>query len=106
MQIIRTIKINLTCTFFSDNEDPIIHDKPGDISLPVTVCGNAIVHWTKPSVTDNSGYPTLSSNYAPGDSIPYGFTTVTYIATDGSGNTVSHSMTVIILKETGRRVMK
>ena len=99
-------EINLTCTFSSDNEDPIIHDMPGDIFQPVTECGNAIVHWTEPSVTDNSGYSTLFSNYAPEESMPYGVTTVTYTAEDGSGKTVSESMTVTIIKETGRRVIK
>ena len=91
-----------TIVSVSDDEEPVIHGMPGNIFNLVTVCGNsANVLWTEPTVTDNSGYSTLSSVYIPGDSFPYGDTSVTYTATDDSGNTVSQSITVTVMKQTG-----
>lgn len=53
-------------------------------TLPKQPVGEAV--WTIPSVSDNSGQVTLHSDYDSGDRFPYGNTTVTYTATDGSGN--------------------
>ena len=47
---------------------------------------NATVTWTEPTVTDNSGVLTLTSDYQPGDQFPIGVTLVTYTASDPNGN--------------------
>lgn len=59
------------------------------------VCG-AIVTWPDPFNTDNCPGQTISSNYLSGDLIPVGTSTVTYIATDASGNTSNCSFNIII----------
>ena len=56
----------------------------------------AMVSWTEPSSTDNSGSPTLTSDYNPGDSFQIGFTTVTYTSTDIAGNTATCTFDVVV----------
>ncbi|XP_072025360.1 uncharacterized protein [Amphiura filiformis] len=79
-------------------------EKPDfDGSFPETVrreipCtqGSDIINWTVPSVSDNSGSYTLSSNYNPGDNFSLGDTRVIYTATDSSGNSVEKSFVVTV----------
>ena len=52
--------------------------------------------WTEPTATDNSGMVTLTSDYISGGSFPVGTTTVTYTATDESGNTAECDFDVIV----------
>jgi gliding motility-associated-like protein len=78
-----------TCTYtitVIDDQDPGIANCPADITVGVDAgdCG-AIVSWTPPTITDNCTYSYTVSN-DPGDTFPVGTTTVTYTATDGSGN--------------------
>ena len=63
-----------------------------DAELPT-----ADVTWTTPTVIDNCGEVTITSDYESGDSFPIGSTAVTYEATDSSGisNTCSFSIVVI-----------
>ncbi|XP_071490409.1 hyalin-like [Diadema antillarum] len=84
---------NATCVFtitVSDVEDPTISSCPND-TVVNTDAGNstAVVNWTPPTASDNSGSVTLNSTDNPGDSFSIGTTTVTYTATDGSLNSVS-----------------
>ena len=51
--------------------------------------------WTPPTATDNCG-ATLTGTHTPGQVFPAGTTTVTYTATDGSGNSVTCSFTVTV----------
>ena len=63
-----------------------------DDSLP-----NAIVSWTPPTASDNSGEAvTLTSDYSPGDTFPIGTTTVTYTATDSYGNIATSTFDVVV----------
>ena len=55
------------------------------------------ITWTPPTTTDNYGMVTLTSDYNPGDWFAIGTTTVTYTATDASGNTAMCSFNVTIL---------
>ena len=74
--------------FFLDvPEGLVVSTDPG---LPT-----AVVSWQQPSATDNSGDPvTIASNFNSGDTFPIGITTVTYTATDTSGNEESATFTI------------
>eukprot|EP00057_Strongylocentrotus_purpuratus_P028698 XP_011683172.1 PREDICTED: uncharacterized protein LOC578978 isoform X16 [Strongylocentrotus purpuratus] len=80
------------CSFnvlVSDNTDPMIQNCPNDISLTVPFGQtSAVVTWTVPSATDNSGFVSLTSNNAnPGDSFTVGGNTqIVYIFTDDFTN--------------------
>ncbi len=90
-----TAAVNITTA--PDTEAPLIYNGPGDITLTITD-GNcpAIVNWTAPEVSDNCGLDEMTSDYQPGDAFPSGVTTVTYTATDLTGNTRNYSFDVII----------
>ena len=70
-----------------DNENAVFSGCPGDQNVN-TDSGNAtaVVTWTPPTATDNSGNQTLTSSHNPGDYFPLGNTTVNYTSTDTAGN--------------------
>ncbi|MBC6369073.1 HYR domain-containing protein, partial [Algoriphagus sp. AK58] len=88
-------------------QDVIVKDieKPSVIGLPSNivvsndkgVCG-ALVSWTAPTSSDNCSGSTIEQTAGPasGSVFPVGETTVTYTATDASGNTYSASFTVTV----------
>jgi hypothetical protein len=78
----------VTVTENADTEDPVISNCPANISVSNDAgnCG-AIVSWTPPTASDNSGSVNLTSNFEPGSFFPVGTTLVTYTATDAAGNT-------------------
>jgi len=84
---------SLTCSFdiiVEDLEAPVLSNCPTDINVNVdpTACF-ATVSWTEPTVTDNCTSPgdiVWTRSHNPGDTFPTGTTTVTYLATDESGN--------------------
>lgn len=81
-----------TClsSIFTDNEDPTISGCPSSQSLNTdSGVATGYATWTPPTASDNSGSVTLTSDYDSGYPFPIGATTVTYNATDSSGNTVS-----------------
>jgi len=80
-----------------DTQNPQIVDLPADITSTNDsgVCGK-LVDWALPSATDNCATDSLISDHQPGDLFPVGTTTVTYTATDSSGNSSSASFTVTI----------
>ncbi|XP_030839157.1 hyalin isoform X4 [Strongylocentrotus purpuratus] len=89
-----------TCTFFvvvSDNEKPVISGCQSDQNV-TTNFGNAtaVVTWTPPTATDNSGNQTLTSSHNPGDYFPIGNNTVTYTSTDGAGNTETCTFNLVV----------
>ena len=67
---------------------PIILNCPDDIELTLAAgeCDTA-VNWVPPSPDPNCDAVITSSSHNPGDIFPPGTTTVTYVVTDGSGNT-------------------
>ena len=56
----------------------------------------AIVTWSEPTASDNSGLITLTSDYNPGLEFSIGNTYVTYTATDPSGNSATLSFTITV----------
>eukprot|EP00057_Strongylocentrotus_purpuratus_P012760 XP_011667234.1 PREDICTED: hyalin-like [Strongylocentrotus purpuratus] len=80
-----------TCTFFlivSDNEKPVFDLCPGDQDVTTDIgYPTAVVNWTQPTATDNSGIHTLTSTHNSGENFTIGNNTVTYTATDDAGNT-------------------
>lgn len=79
-----------TCNFdvtVNDNTPPVIANCPGNIVMSLTgsVCDET-VNWALPTVSDNCSVSSFTSDYKPGDIFPLGTTTVTYTATDLSGN--------------------
>ena len=82
--------IIVTNITFLDNIAPAVSNTP----TAVVTCNPA--SWTPPSFTDNCSY-VVSSNYQPGMNLPLGSTTVTYVATDPSGNSVSTSFNVSVV---------
>ena len=57
---------------------------------------NAVVTWTDPTATDNSGFYTITSSHSSGSSFSIGITTVTYTVVDGAGNTVTYSFNITV----------
>jgi hypothetical protein len=100
-----------TCTFtlnFVDVTPPVFSNCPGNITVNTglgnTTCSQTAT-WTPPTVTDACIHlatqtQTFSSNYNPGATFPVGTTTVTYTATDLSGNTSTCSFTVTVVDNT------
>ena len=56
----------------------------------------AVVTWTLPTASDNSGVVTMTSSHNPGDTFSLGVTTVTYTAIDSSSNLMTYPFTVTI----------
>jgi hypothetical protein len=91
-----------TCTqtvTITDDQAPAIAGLPANISVNNTPgqCG-AVVSWTAPTATDNCPGATIAQTAGPagGSQFPVGTTTVTYTATDASGNTSTASFTVTV----------
>lgn len=88
-----------TCSFditVNDTEIPVISNMPADIVLNADpgMCSTTAT-WTAPSYADNCT-TTLASDYSSGSTFNVGVTTVTYIATDASGNADTSSFTVTV----------
>ena len=82
---------------FTDNEKPIISGLPTNIIQDIdSGLPTAIIDWTEPSATDNSGSQTLTSSHTPGSSFSIGVTSVEYRAVDSAGNEAVASFTVTI----------
>lgn len=106
---------NMTsCSFtvnFRDVTPPVITGCPANITvftgLGRTTC-NQIATWIPPVATDactpccQPGTPqqTITGNFAPGATFPVGVTTVTYTATDLSGNTSTCVFTLTVVDNT------
>uniref|UniRef100_UPI002FDD5AFF HYR domain-containing protein n=1 Tax=Ohtaekwangia sp. TaxID=2066019 RepID=UPI002FDD5AFF len=90
-----------TCSFHviaGDAIAPVFSNCPGNITAFAddNACG-AHVRWTPPTASDNcSGTVSITSDHAPGDFFAEGTTTVTYTATDISGNRTTCSFTVTV----------
>lgn len=84
---LRVITLSLSLSPSADTEDPVIGCL-SDITVNSTAGqSNAIVSWTPPNATDNSGSYELTFNKAVGASFEIGSFEVIYIASDDAGNT-------------------
>jgi HYR domain len=99
------------CTFkinFVDVTPPVISGCPSNITVNTglgnTTCSQTAT-WTPPTATDACLHlatqtQPITSNFNPGATFPVGVTTVTYTATDLSGNTSTCSFTVTVVDNT------
>jgi len=80
-----------------DSQPPVISGTPANISL-VAAAGTCsrVASWTPPTASDNCSVASFSGSALPGSSFPVGTTTVTYTATDPSGNATNASFTVTV----------
>jgi large repetitive protein len=83
-----------------DNVAPVISNCPSNITVNANASCQATATWTAPIFTDNCTGGTITSNKTPGSTFPKGATTVTYTATDASGNTATCSFTVTVVDNT------
>ncbi|MBY5970950.1 BspA family leucine-rich repeat surface protein [Ferrimonas balearica] len=83
----------------ADTTAPVFADVPEDIAV-ATEPGqdSAEVTWTPPTATDDldGAITPLTASHQPGDRFDLGQTTVTYTATDSSGNAAQASFTVTV----------
>lgn len=79
----------------TDQTPPVANCPASFTFAPVGLDCNPPVTWAAVTATDNCG-ATLAGSHASGDAFPVGATTVTYTATDGSGNTSSCSFTITV----------
>ena len=79
-----------------DNEAPTITNVPSDITLDPSTSCNAIATWTAPTVNDNCGVQSLTSNFNSGDVFSEGNTQVVFTVTDNCGNTTTASFIVTV----------
>lgn len=76
------------CSFnvtVNDVQNPTITGCPSNITITGT-CNNT-ANWNPPTASDNCSGVSLTSTHVSGSIFPIGTTTVTYTATDASGNT-------------------
>ncbi|SFT63392.1 gliding motility-associated C-terminal domain-containing protein [Lishizhenia tianjinensis] len=91
--------LTATCSFnvtVVDVMAPVLTACPSDIHLTLGNACDVVATWTEPSVMDNCAGVTLTSTYSSGDSFGVGITTVTYTATDASGNQTTCSFNVVV----------
>ncbi|MBL4704580.1 MAG: HYR domain-containing protein [Flavobacteriales bacterium] len=80
-----------------DSLAPSFSGCPSNMSVTATIAGcSAAVTWTAPVENDNCGGVTVVSSHNSGDTLALGTTTITYTATDASGNTSDCSFDVTV----------
>lgn len=92
--------IQQTCLqtiILEDSQNPIIQNIPQDLTVDATnsIC-QVPVNWTTPTVSDNCGVASFTSNIANGSAFDLGSTLVTYSATDNCGNTATAAFQVTV----------
>ncbi len=89
-----------TCTFnvvVSDDTAPVFSGCPvSDIIVTTNALCQGAASWIAPSVTDNCGPVTPTSNYNPGHVFPLGTTIVIYTAEDDAGNISTCQFNVVV----------
>ena len=84
--------------FSVDNIAPVFSNCPSDINQVATFGSSTMfVQWTAPTATDNSGAQPIVVNLSqnPGQ-FTVGTTTITYRATDGTGNFAICAFDIIV----------
>ena len=81
----------------TENENPIFSNCPSDIFISVdeNICEQTAT-WLPPTANDNCTIASVESSHQIGDIFPLGTTTVSYLATDESGNTANCQFNVIL----------
>ena len=80
-----------------DTQAPIMTNMPANAVIYSSNACNASFNWTPPVATDNcTPSPTVTGSLNSGHVFPLGITSVTYTATDASGNTSQASFTVTV----------
>jgi len=81
-----------------DNQLPSITGCPSSriVNTQAGVC-QAVVNWIQPTASDNCPGVTFATTHGPGSTFPLGTTTVTYTATDASGNSATCSFNVTVV---------
>ena len=92
-----SISASFTITIV-DDQVPVITNCTANITVNSSSsnCG-ASVTWTPPAISDNCPGVQYTESNASGDFFPIGVTTVSYNATDASGNTSSCSFTITVV---------
>jgi hypothetical protein len=81
----------------TDNRKPVINNCPPNIFAFYSADINgAVARWTSPNIGDNCAIQSITSTFSSGSIFPSGSTTVTYTATDGTGNTATCSFVVTV----------
>ena len=96
---LRNVLFHFHPTFvtFEDKEPPLFTNKPRSVTVNTTSkMPYAIVTWTEPTVSDNSGSHKLAATHWPGSKFPIGTTRVTYAAFDDAGNKATFSFEVTV----------
>ncbi|XP_071945813.1 hyalin-like [Antedon mediterranea] len=86
----------------NDEETPMTSNCPTvDLQIIPGSESDKVVSWDEPTFTDNSGdAPSVASTHSPDDTFGIGETTVTYTATDGSGNEGYCYINVTVVQDT------
>jgi gliding motility-associated-like protein len=87
------------CSFnvsVNDTSNPVFTNCPADITISANASCEAVVSWTIPTVTDNCMIKNFVGDHYPGEMFPLGTTTITYTATDNSGNTSTCSFSITV----------
>ncbi|HRK29227.1 MAG TPA: HYR domain-containing protein, partial [Chitinophagales bacterium] len=87
-----------TCAFtvtVTDGQVPTLVCPANQVITAGNAC-SATVTWIVPSGSDNCGIATVTGSAQPGSTFGTGTTTVTYTATDISGNTATCSFTITV----------
>jgi gliding motility-associated-like protein len=92
-----------TCSFsvsVLDDIAPVITNCPSNITIAANSTCEAIVSWTPPTALDNCAVESLVSTHSPGHAFAFGITTVTYTASDASGNNSSCTFKIEVIDQT------
>lgn len=94
-----------TCSYtitITDGQNPTIVGLPSNMSVTASANCDAVVNWTDPTVIDNCSGATITQTVGlpNGSTFPAGLHTITYVATDASGNAVNGSFTVNVVDAT------
>lgn len=87
----------LLCLLQKDEEPPTIDRCRGPDEIILRHSQSRNVNWEEPLFSDNSNEDVfIESSHKPGDYFPVDKTTVTYTATDNSGNNASCTFNITI----------
>ena len=80
-----------------DNTPPVFTSCPQNLTVNLNGDCQKAISWLVPTATDNCGTPTIIGSANPGQVFGPGVYTITYVAQDICGNSVSHSFTLTVI---------